>query len=126
MCQLEKPTSVCCGLSTTEAEYIAINEAKKEVIWLQGLLGEINVFKHKAVILTDSQSVLHLCKNPVFHERTKHIEVKYHFIRDQISDGVVEVEKISIEDNTADMGTKIVPYSKLKHCLNLLKIGDYG
>ena len=52
--------------------------------------------------------------------------MKYHFIRDQISDGVVEVDKISTEDNPADMGTKVVPYSKLKHCLNLLKIGDYG
>ncbi|KAK0603791.1 hypothetical protein LWI29_008696 [Acer saccharum] len=114
------------ALSTTEAEYIAVTEAVKEAIWLQGLLNEINVFKEKSIIYTDSQSALHLCKNPVFHERTKHIEVKYHFIRDQISDGVVEVDKISTEDNPADMGTKVVPYSKLKHCLNLLKIGDYG
>ena len=114
------------ALSTTEAEYIAVTEAIKEAIWLQGLLSEINVFKGKSIIYTDSQSALHLCKNPVFHERTKHIEVKYHFIRDQISDGVVEVDKVSTEDNPADMGTKTVPYSKLKHCLNLLNIGDYG
>ena len=114
------------ALSTTEAEYIAVTESIKEAIWLQGLLSEINVFKGKSLIYTDSQSALHLCKNPIFHERTKHIEVKYHFIRDQISDGVVEVDKISTEDNPADMGTKVVPYSKLKHCLNLLKIGDYG
>ena len=53
-------------------------------------------------------------------------KVKYHFIRDKISEGIVEVEKISTDDNPADMGTKIVSYSKFKHCLNLLKIGDYG
>lgn len=114
------------ALSTTEAKYIAVTGAINEAIWLQRLLSEINVFKGKSLIYTDSQNALHLCKNLVFHERTKHIEVKYHFIRDQISDGVVEVDKISTEDNPTDMGTKVVPYSKLKHCLNLLKIGDYG
>ncbi|KAK0596509.1 hypothetical protein LWI29_016370 [Acer saccharum] len=114
------------ALSTTEAEYIAVTEAIKEAIWLQGLLGEINIFGGKAVIYTDSQSALHLVKNPIFHERTKHIEVKYPFIRDQVSNGVVQVEKVSTDDNPADMGTKIVSYSKFKHCLNLLKIGDYG
>ncbi|KAK0608061.1 hypothetical protein LWI29_024972 [Acer saccharum] len=50
----------------------------------------------------------------------------YHFIRDEISVGIVEVEIISTEENPADMGTKVVPYSKLKHCLNLLEIDDYG
>jgi hypothetical protein len=114
------------ALSTTEAEHIAVTEAIKEAIWLQGLLREINIFGGKAVIFTDSQSALHLVKNPVFHERTKHIEIKYHFIRDQVSNGIVQVEKISTDDNPADMGTKIVSYSKFKHCLNLLKIGDYG
>ncbi|KAK0588475.1 hypothetical protein LWI29_001474 [Acer saccharum] len=114
------------ALSTTKAEYIAVTEAIKEAIWLQGLLGEINLFGGKAVIYTDSQSALYLVKNPVFHERTNHIEVKYHFIRDQVSNGIVQVKKVSTDDNPADMGTKIVSYSKFKHCLNLLKIGDYG
>ena len=114
------------ALSTIEVEYIAVTEAIKEAIWLQGLLREINVFKGKAVIFTDSQSSLQLCKNPIFHERTKHIEVRCHYIRDQISYGVIEVKKISTDDNPVDMGTKVVSCSKLKHCLNLLKIGDYG
>ena len=62
----------------------------------------------------------------MFLERTKHIEIKYHFIRDQVSNSIVQVEKVSTDDNQADMGTKIVSYSKFKHCLKLLKIGDYG
>ncbi|KAK0578271.1 hypothetical protein LWI29_007827 [Acer saccharum] len=75
------------AMSTTKAEYIAVIEAINEAIWLQDLLGEINIIGGKAVIYTDSQSALHLVKNPVFYERTKHIEVKYHFIRDQVSNG---------------------------------------
>ncbi|KAK4406051.1 Retrovirus-related Pol polyprotein from transposon TNT 1-94 [Sesamum angolense] len=62
-------------LSTTEAEYIAITEAFKEALWLEGLLKEIDFLKHKATIFSDSQSGIQLCKNPVFHDRTKHIDV---------------------------------------------------
>ena len=62
----------------------------------------------------------------MFRKRTNQIEVKYHFIGDKLSEAIVEVEKIATEDNSVDMGTTLVPYSKLKHCLNLLKIGDYG
>lgn len=65
-----------------QLEYITVTEAIKESIWLLGLLGEINVSKGRAVIFTECQSPLHLCKNPMFHERTKHIEVKFHFIKD--------------------------------------------
>lgn len=68
------------ALSTTEPEYIVATEAIKEVIWLQVLLTELHLIHSKATIYTDSQSCLHLCKNPVYHERTKQIDVKYHFI----------------------------------------------
>ncbi|KAL2237106.1 UNVERIFIED_CONTAM: Retrovirus-related Pol polyprotein from transposon TNT 1-94 [Sesamum indicum] len=70
------------ALSTTEAEYIATTEAFKEALWLSGLLTEIGFLKEKPLILSDSQSSIQLCKNPVFHDRTKHIDVRYHFIRD--------------------------------------------
>ncbi|KAL0451861.1 UNVERIFIED_CONTAM: Retrovirus-related Pol polyprotein from transposon TNT 1-94 [Sesamum latifolium] len=64
------------ALSTTEAEYIATTEALKEAIWLKGLLDEIGFLKHKITVFSDSQSSIQLCKNPVFHDRTKHIDVK--------------------------------------------------
>ncbi|KAL0409122.1 UNVERIFIED_CONTAM: Retrovirus-related Pol polyprotein from transposon TNT 1-94 [Sesamum radiatum] len=63
------------ALSTTEAEYIATTEALKEAIWLKGLLDEIGFLKHKVTVFSDSQSSIQLCKNPVFHDRTKHIDV---------------------------------------------------
>ena len=75
------------------------------------------------IVYTDNQSAIHLCKNPVLHERTKHVDVKFHFVKEQVSAGAVKIQKISTEDNPADMGTKVVTAAKFKHCLDLLYIG---
>ncbi|KAL0353203.1 UNVERIFIED_CONTAM: Tricyclene synthase 0e23, chloroplastic [Sesamum angustifolium] len=64
------------ALSTTEAEYIAATEAFKEALWLEGIVKEIGFLKQKITIFSDSQSAIQLCKNPVFHDRTKHIDVR--------------------------------------------------
>ena len=61
---------------------MAVTEAVKEVIWLQGLLEELGVVQEHVCIYSDSQSAIHLAKNPVYHLRTKHIDVRYHFVRD--------------------------------------------
>ena len=68
------------ALSTTEAEYIAITNAIKEVIWLRGFLGELGFDQGKLVVNCDSQSAIHLTKNTMYHERTKHINIRLHFI----------------------------------------------
>lgn len=72
------------ALLSTEAEYIATTEAAKEPIWLKGLLEELKLLEQVVKIYFDSQSSIYLCKTPVFHERSKHINVKYHFIRDVV------------------------------------------
>ncbi|KAL2248134.1 UNVERIFIED_CONTAM: Retrovirus-related Pol polyprotein from transposon TNT 1-94 [Sesamum indicum] len=100
------------ALSTTEAEYIATTEAFKEALWLSGLLNEIGFLKEKPVIFSDSQSAIQLCRNPVFHDRTKHIDVRYHFIRDIVGKNEIRLEKISSDENPADMGTKCLPIEK--------------
>lgn len=110
------------ALSTTEAEYISLTEAVKEAIWLKGLLGDFG-FSHDAVkVWCDSQSTICLSKNSVFHERTKHIATKYHFIRDVIAEGEVEVLKVHTSRNPADVLTKVVPVSKFKSALDMLKV----
>ncbi|KAL2240917.1 UNVERIFIED_CONTAM: Retrovirus-related Pol polyprotein from transposon TNT 1-94 [Sesamum indicum] len=63
------------ALSTTEAEYIAATEAFKEAIWLKGLFKEFGILKDKVTMFSDNQSGIQLCKNPIFHDRTKHIDV---------------------------------------------------
>ena len=66
------------ALSTTEAEYIAATGAMKEVLWLQGLVKELGVLNSVVEIFSNSQSAIQLCENLVFHERTKHVDVRYH------------------------------------------------
>ncbi|KAG7532846.1 Zinc finger CCHC-type superfamily [Arabidopsis thaliana x Arabidopsis arenosa] len=112
------------ALSSTEAEYMALTDASKEAVWLLGLMNELG-FKQKTVdIYSDSQSAIALAKNAVFHERTKHIEVKYHFIRDLISDGVIQVKKIATSYNPADIFTKVVPVGILQEALEFLRVTE--
>ena len=110
------------ALSTTEAEYIAITEAVKEAIWLQGLLDDLGVGKKQVTVFCDSQSAIHLAKNQVYHARTKHIDVRYYFVREIIEEGGVLVQKIKTDDNPADMLTKVVTTIKFNHCLDLINI----
>ncbi|KAL5577233.1 hypothetical protein UlMin_018932 [Ulmus minor] len=111
------------ALSTTEAEYIAATKAIKEALWWKGLLEELKVLKEQVVVYSDSQSALHLCKNPVFHERTKHVDFWYHFIREKVMEGSIHVDKVATEESPADLGTKVLTLSKFKHCLELLRVG---
>jgi len=64
------------------------------------------------VVYCDNQSVIHLSKNQMYHERTKHIDVRYHFLRDIISQGNIIVKKIGTSDNAANMFTKPIPICK--------------
>ncbi|PKI62641.1 hypothetical protein CRG98_016912 [Punica granatum] len=68
----------CIALSTTEAEYIAVTEGCKEMLWLQNFLQELSLKQERYVLHCDSQSAIHLCKNPTFHSRSKHIDIKFY------------------------------------------------
>ncbi|CAM8991493.1 unnamed protein product [Rhodiola kirilowii] len=114
------------ALSSTEAEYIAATEAAKEAIWLSGLLKEITGFACSPKIYMDSQSALCLCKDPVYHERSKHIDVRLHFIRDLVESKTITIEKILGDENPADFGTKIVPVNKFTFCRKRLHIDEAG
>ena len=69
------------ALSITEAEFMALTEATKEALWLQGLVGEFGIEPQTVSIFSDNQSAIYLAKNQRYHERTKHIDVWLHFIR---------------------------------------------
>ncbi|KAG8499388.1 hypothetical protein CXB51_005980 [Gossypium anomalum] len=106
------------ALSTTEAEYMAITEACKEAIWLKGLFSELNEDLQISTIFCESQIAIFLTKDQMFHERTKHIDVRYHFVHDIIARGGIVVRKISTHENPADMMTKSLPITKFEHCLD--------
>ena len=73
------------ALSTTMTTYIVSTEAVKEVLWLQGLMGELGVKQKNVTVLYDNSSALHMCRNLIHHERKKHIDIKLHFIRNEVS-----------------------------------------
>ncbi|KOM58517.1 hypothetical protein LR48_Vigan11g155100 [Vigna angularis] len=100
------------ALSTTEAEYMAATQACKEAIWIQRLLEELGHKQNKITVYCDSQSALHIARNPAFHSRTKHIGVQYHFVREVVEKGDVDLEKICTKDNLADVMTKPVNTDK--------------
>ena len=110
------------ALFTTEAEYTAAAEALKEAIWLKGMITELGAKQESVTIYSDSQSAIHLSKNQSHHEKTKHIDVKLHFVRLKVSRGAVKLLKIHTEENPADMLTKVVPTAKFIICMNLARI----
>jgi len=101
------------ALSSCEAEYIAAASAATQALWLSRLLGELLGSKVDAVELkVDNKSALALAKNPVFHGRSKHIRIKYHFIRDCLEDGSINADHIPTTDQLADILTKSLGKSR--------------
>ncbi|GMP36216.1 hypothetical protein CsSME_00008418 [Camellia sinensis var. sinensis] len=101
------------------AEYMAVTEAFKEAIWLHGLIEDLGIVQKHVEVFCDSQSAICLAKNQVHHARTKHIEVRFHFIREIVNEGDILLQKIGTADNPADMLTKVVSGIKFQHCLDL-------
>ncbi len=97
----------CVALSTAEAEYIALASTAQESVWLQQLLADIKKEPpKKMVIFEDNQSAISIARNPQFHGRSKHIGIKYHYIREQVGNGKVELEYCRTNDMLADCMTK--------------------
>jgi hypothetical protein len=113
-------------LSSCETEYIATASAACQGVWLGRLLGDLlGTDPLVADLLMDNKSAIQLCKNPVFHDRSKHIEVRYHFIRGCIEDGTVSVQYIGTEDQLANVLTKALGYvqfQQLHEKINVVKV----
>ena len=101
--------------SSCEAEYRAAFTATVECVWLRRLLADLDVGQQSSTtILTDSQSALAVARNPVFHARTKHIEVHYHYVRERLSAGEINLAYVPTQDNIADLFTKALPREKFE------------
>jgi hypothetical protein len=100
----------CIAQSTTEAEYVAAAESSKEAIWLDRLVTEMGLTHDIVDLHCDSQSALHLAVNHVMDSKVKHIDIRYHFIRQAVSDKMIELVKIDGKLNPADAFTKVIPF----------------
>jgi hypothetical protein len=112
--------------SSIEAEYKAVANATAEIMWIQILLKEIGIDSPRAAKLwCDNIGAKYLSANPIFHARTKHIEVDYHFVRERVSRKLLDIEFVPFGDQIADGFTKALPTRQLenfKHNLNLIRL----
>ncbi|WVZ00881.1 hypothetical protein V8G54_026950 [Vigna mungo] len=106
----------CVTLSTAEAEYVAVTEASKEMLWMKNFLSELGHDQDDYVVNCDNQSTIHLTKNPMFHSRSKHIDVRYNWIREALDEKKLKIEKIHTDLNWSDMMTKSIPTKKVENC----------
>lgn len=109
--------------SSTESEYKGLANATAEVVWIQSLLKELGVFhKRPPSLWCDNLDTTYLSANPVFHARTKHIEIDFHFIRERVAKKLLEIRFVSSQDQIADIFTKALPmqnFVNFRHNLNL-------
>ena len=118
---LSKRQSVV-ALSTSEAEYVALNMAAQEATWLQKLLGELKIPSKPITLFEDNQGAIALAKNPVAHSRTKHIDIRFHFVREAQENGVIDIQYCPTEEMAADVLTKPIPkgqFEKLRELMGL-------
>jgi hypothetical protein len=116
--------------STMDAEYIAGAEAAKEAVWIRNFINDLRipgVHIDTVPLYIDNNSALRLTRNPEFHSRSKHIDVKHHFIREKVDERVINTQRVETKDNLADVFTKALPrptHEDLVDRLNILSGGD--
>jgi hypothetical protein len=104
--------------STTEAEYMALSQAASEALWFRSFLYELGMSnKEPILIYGDNQGALKIAQNPQFHNRTKHIDIVYHFIREKISKGQIKVIFVPTKEMIADILTKAINPRQFKYLL---------
>jgi hypothetical protein len=112
--------------SSTESEYKAVANATSEIMWIQTLLKELGISAPRmAKLWCDNMGAKYLSANPVFHARTKHIEVDFHFVRERVLNNLLQIDFVPTGDQVADGFTKALAVRQLenfKHNLNLARL----
>ena len=118
----------CVALSTAEAEYMALASATQEAIWLQQLLTDLKSKPNGSMLIfEDNQAAICMAKNAQYHGRAKHIDIKYHFIREHIAKATVKLEYCPSEEMIADIFTKGLSaalFTKLRKMLGVRSINN--
>ncbi|GKA04209.1 hypothetical protein Tco_0676990 [Tanacetum coccineum] len=107
------------AISTTEAEYVSAEKACQQALWMKQALIDYDVRLDDVPIMCDNKGAIDLSKNPVQHSRTKHIEIRHHFLRDNVQKGHISIEKVSSADNIADILTKPLKRESFNYLLSV-------
>ncbi|GJR86496.1 integrase, catalytic region, zinc finger, CCHC-type containing protein [Tanacetum coccineum] len=117
----------CTAMSSAEAEYVALSASCAQVMWMRTQLQDYGFNYNKIPLYCDSQSAIAISCNPVQHSRTKHIHTRYHFIKEQVENGIIELYFVRTEYQLADMFTKALPEDRskvsVKACHKVVRLG---
>ncbi|GJS92883.1 hypothetical protein Tco_0799851 [Tanacetum coccineum] len=109
------------AISTIEAKYVSAGKACQQALWMKQALIDYDIRLDNIPLMCDNKGVIDLSKNPVQHTRTKHIEIRRHFLRDNIQKGNISIEKFSLKDNIADIFTKREPFNYMRLGLGMME-----
>ncbi|GJU46410.1 hypothetical protein Tco_1203676 [Tanacetum coccineum] len=112
---------IALAISTTEAEYVSVGKACQQALWMKQALVDYDIVLDDIPILCDNKRAIGLSKNIILHSRTKHIKIRYHFLRDNVQKGNISIEKVASEDNIADILTKHLK----REPFNLFRLGVF-
>ncbi|GJT40254.1 retrovirus-related pol polyprotein from transposon TNT 1-94 [Tanacetum coccineum] len=113
------------AISTTEAEYIAMSGCCAQILWMRSQLTDYGFVFNKIPLYCDNRSAIALCCNNVQHSRSKHIDIRHHFIREQVEKGVVELYFVTTDYQLADIFTKALPRERFEFLLPRLGMNEY-
>ncbi len=116
------------ALSSCESEYIAATQATKETVWIQRLLASLEKLglAESTEIKCNNQGAIHLAANPTHHERSKHVNIQYHYVREKIEDGKINLEYIPTTTMAVDGLTKLLGKTKWGHFIEQLGLTRAG
>jgi len=115
------------ALPTAEAEYISAGSFCAQLLWMKATLNNFGIKFKNVSLLRDNESAIKMTQNPVQHSRTKHIDIRHHFIRDHQQKGDISIESIGTKDQLADIFTKPLNerrFCKLRNELNILDFSN--
>ncbi|GJR15923.1 retrovirus-related pol polyprotein from transposon TNT 1-94 [Tanacetum coccineum] len=110
----------CTAMSSAEAEYVSLSACCAQVIWMRTQLLDYGFHYHKIPIFIDSKSAIAISCNPVQHSRTKHINIRYHFIKDHVEKGTIELYFVGTEYQLADLFTKALSKERFEFLVHMI------
>nr|GEW16106.1 retrotransposon protein, putative, unclassified [Tanacetum cinerariifolium] len=113
------------AISSMEAEYIVLSGCCAQILWMQSQLSDYGLGFNKILMYCDNKSAIALCCNNVQHSRSKHIDIRYHFIKEQVENGVIELYFVNTKYQLADLFTKALGRDRIEFLINKLGMRSF-